>query len=292
MAAPGIVIRRHDSTLGSWEIVERAPDPRLAGLVRAYAGFDERSPVPLRRREVPGGRVPLIIGFGPPLWVDGERRSSFVAGLHDRPSITEYRGESRGIQVDLTPIGARRLLGVPMSELTTRVVALGDVLGPDAGLLVERLADTPAWDRRFALVDAWILGRVASAPRVVPEVAWAWDRLRRTGGRVPIAALTAQTGWSARHLIDRFRDQVGVSPKLAARILRFERVVARVERARGIGWAEIAYDCGYYDQAHLNRDFRQFAGTTPTAFADALLPDGFGVGAEVNSVQDAAARAA
>jgi AraC-like DNA-binding protein len=74
-----------------------------------------------------------------------------------------------------------------------------------------------------------------------------------------------------------------VTPKLAARILRFERVVGRIERAGGHGWAEIAYDCGYYDQAHLNRDFRQFAGTTPTAFAAERA---------VNSVQDAAARAA
>jgi transcriptional regulator GlxA family with amidase domain len=107
---------------------------------------------------------------------------------------------------------------------------------------------------------------------------------------VPIGTLTEETGWSARHLIARFREEIGVTPKLAARILRFERVVARVEQARGVGWADIAYDCGYYDQAHLNRDFRQFAGTSPTAFAAALLPDGFGVA--VNSFQDSAARAA
>ena len=292
MAAPGLVIRRHDSPLGSWEIVERAPDRRLAGLVRSYAGFDERSPASLRRREVPGGRVPLIIGFGPPLWVDGERHSSFVAGLHDRPSITEYRGESRGIQIDLTPLGARRLIGVPMRELTARVVGLADALGPAAGLLVEQLAGTRDWARRFALVDDWILTRVAATPRSVPEVAWAWAALQRSAGNVAIGTLTERTGWSSRHLIDRFRDQVGVTPKLAARILRFERVIARVERAHGVGWADIAYDCGYYDQAHLNRDFRQFAGTTPTAFGEALLPDGFGVGAEVNSVQDARAPAA
>jgi AraC-like DNA-binding protein len=290
MAAPPLRIRRHDSPLGRWEIVERPPDPRLAGLVRSYAGFDERNATPIRRREVPGTRIPMIIGFGPPLWVDGERRSSFVAGLHDRPSITEYRGESRGIQVDLSPLGARRFLGVPMHELTTRVVPLADLLGTGVETFIESLAETRSWEARFAALDDAILRHVADVPLGAPEIAWAWRELERTGGRVPIASLAEGTGWSARRLITSFRDEVGVTPKLAARILRFERVVARIQEARGHGWADIAYDCGYYDQAHLNRDFREFAGTTPTAFVAALLPDGFGVG--VNSVQDTPARAA
>jgi AraC-like DNA-binding protein len=280
MLAPRVRIRRHDSPLGRWELVERAPDPRLAGLVRNYCGYSEHGPAPLRRREVPSSRVVVIIGLGPTLRVDGAEQSSFVAGLDDKPSITEHAGVNSGIQIDLSPLGARRLLGIPMHELSTRVVPLAEALGPRTDLLVERLAETAGWERRFALLDDTILARVTDAPRANPEVAWAWGELVRTNGGVPIGALTERTGWSARHLIDRFRDQVGVTPKLAARILRFEQVVARVERARGVGWADIAYDCGYYDQAHLNRDFRQFAGTTPTAFAAALLPDGFGVGAD------------
>jgi AraC-like DNA-binding protein len=271
-------------------MVERAPDPRLAGLVRAYCGYEEDGTAPLRRREVPSGRVVVILGLGPALCVDGTDRSSFVAALDDKPSITEHAGVNSGVQVDLHPLAARRLLDVPMHELATRVVPLADVLGPSADLFVERLAGTARWEDRFALLDAAILRRVAGTRRGTPEVAWAWGELERSAGRVPIAALSAETGWSARHLIARFREEVGVTPKLAARILRFERVVARVRRTRGAGWADIAYDCGYYDQAHLNRDFRQFAGTTPTAFAAALLPDDFGV--EVNSFQDESARAA
>jgi AraC-like DNA-binding protein len=179
---------------------------------------------------------------------------------------------------------------VPMHELSTRVVDLADVLGNGVEPFIESLAETRSWAERFEALDDAILRHVADVPLGAPEIAWAWRELERTNGSVPIAALAEATGWSARRLIARFRDEVGVTPKLAARILRFERVVERIQEAQGHGWADIAYDCGYYDQSHLNRDFRQFAGTTPTAFVAALLPEGFGVG--VNSVQDIAARAA
>jgi AraC-like DNA-binding protein len=92
---------------------------------------------------------------------------------------------------------------------------------------------------------------------------------------VRVAELASEIGCSRRHLTDGFREQVGVSPKLLARILRFQRAVALV--GRGPGWAEIAARCGYYDQAHMVRDFQQFAGAAPGEFASRQLPDGGGV---------------
>jgi hypothetical protein len=145
------------------EFVQRAPDPRLAGIVRRYCGYAEDGPAPTRRREVPSGRVVVILGLGPPLRVDGTERSSFVAALDDKPSLTEHAGVNSGVQLDLSPLGARRLLGVPMHELSTRVVPLSDVLGASADLFVERLAGTVSWEARFALLDGAILRRLADA---------------------------------------------------------------------------------------------------------------------------------
>jgi AraC-like DNA-binding protein len=231
--------------------------------------------------------------LGPSLLVDGVRHRSFVAGLDDAASLTEYAGEQRGIQVNLSPLGARRLLGLPMVELARRVVALEDVLGARAVHLVQRLQDTPGWEARFALLDAVLLRWLDEAAPVAPEVEQAWARLQASHGAVVIAMLAQEVGWSRRHLAARFQADVGLAPKTVARILRFQRVTQTLGAAGGGGLAEVAYACGYADQAHLNRDFRAFAGTTPTDFAARLLPGGAGVsGHELPNVQDALAKAA
>ncbi len=163
-----------------------------------------------------------------------------------------------------------------MHELTNRVVELEDLLGPRTALLVERLYDAPGWAERFDVLDAALARRLADTPPPAPEVAWAWDRLHATDGAFPVTALASELGWSRRRLGAAFRDQVGLPPKLLARILRFDRVVARLRTQDPERWADVAYDAGYYDQAHFNRDFRELAGITPSAFLASRLPDGGG----------------
>ena len=99
-------------------------------------------------------------------------------------------------------------------------------------------------------------------------------------------ALAEELGWSHRRLIARFREQVGLPPKIMGRILRFDRVTQLLLDVEGPRLAEVAYECGYYDQAHLNRDFRDFAGTTPGDYLARRLPQGGGVA--VNFLQDEA----
>jgi len=279
-------VLRHESELGRWELVARPPDPRLAGLVRGcYVGFLEQSPQPLRRREVAQDQVTLILNFGPPLRVSGPtepvtERTSFVAAITDTYAITEYEGVSHGLQVDLSPLGAHMLLGVPMNELSALVVPLEDVLGPTAPLLVERLAEAPGWAARFDMLDALIGARFEEARAPSPDVAWAWHRLAETSGRLPIGELAGELGCSRRHLIARFREAIGPAPKTAARIMRFRRAVDRLSLDDGSRLGEIALDCGYYDQPHLNRDFKELAGTSPGEFVASRLPDGFGFSAD------------
>jgi AraC-like DNA-binding protein len=246
------------------EIVGRAPHPALAAHVRTFAGWHERADGPVRRHELPGGRVVLVVSFGPSLDIDGRSFTSFAAGLHDAPVLTEHAGLGHGIQAYLSPLGARRLFGMPMSELTRDVVALEDLLGPAAHELAERLATAPDWATRFDLFERAIARRVLEAAPVAPELEWAWLRLLATGGAVPVAELASELGWSRRHLAVRFRDELGMPPKALARILRFERALERLQAGHDL--ADLALDAGYYDQAHFNRDFRAFAGTTPTRF--------------------------
>jgi AraC-like DNA-binding protein len=262
-------------------MASRDAHPRLRGHVRNYIGYFEVMPRPPRRREVPGADITLIISLGPAIEVfdlehRGGRYTSFVTGLWDAPAITEHAGYQHGIEVNLTPLGAHRLLGLAMHHLANAVVELDDVLGAEVGLLAERLYEAPGWAARFDLLDAALAARLAEARPSSPEVAWAWGRLRATHGAVPVEALAGELGWSRRHLGVRFREQIGLPPKLLGRILRFDRVVALLRREDPERWAEVAYECGYYDQSHFNRDFRQFAGATPSAFLASRLPDDAG----------------
>lgn len=268
----------------SSELVARAPGPHLAGVVIGYTGFAESAPAPVGFRELPCTYVPLIIDLGDG-WSVGdphhparppERLRSFVAGLTDGPVGVEHPGTARCLQVDLTPLGARRLLGMPMSEIANRSVGLEDVLGPSAGHLAERLDAAPGWDARIALVEHVVAARLARSGPADPGAAWALGRLSASGGRVPIGDLARELGWSHRRLIARFRAEVGLPPKTVARIVRFERLRALLGAEPGIGLARAAAGCGFSDQAHLAREVRDLAGITPSALRDG----------DVNYVQD------
>jgi AraC-like DNA-binding protein len=273
------VIVHHVSPEGDWETASRLPHPALRPLVhRGYIGYAERVRAPLRRLEVPHQAITVVLNLGPPIAVDawGPQRS-FVAGLHDRAVVTEHPGEQLGIQMDLAPLGARTLLGVPMGELARQVVDL-EALVPPAFL--ERLAATAGWAARFDLLDAFLLARLDDGAPPRPDVAFAWARLAETHGAIGVAQLCAELGCSRRHLAGRFAHDVGLGPKAIGRILRFRRVLGLLAEEDGPGrFADIAAAGGYYDQPHLNRDFRELAGCTPGAYLARVLPGGRGVAA-------------
>jgi AraC-like DNA-binding protein len=274
---------RHSSEAGAWERVLRRPDPRLAAYVDLYEGYVEATASRIRRRELPSGRIPLILNLGPPWEVgspgDGpppfRSLGSFAAGLHDSYALVESTGAARCMQVTFTPIGGYLFLGVPMHSMTNRSVDLDDVLGAPAGRrLAAQLYDAPDWEARFAILDSVIAARLANARPASPGVTWAWRRLQESAGAVSVGRLAGQLGWSRKHLIAQFREQVGLPPKALARVLRFDRAITMLEQDHAPGRADIAYRCGYYDQAHFNRDFRSFAGITPSQLLRDRIPDG------------------
>jgi AraC-like DNA-binding protein len=126
------------------------------------------------------------------------------------------------------------------------------------------LHDAPTWQARFDLLDREIGARIAAAKKPTSEVLCTWKRIVESGGLVTIGALVDETGWSQKHLISQFREHIGLGPKIFARVMRFGRAVDRLRRREHASLTELALDCGYYDQSHFDRDFRTFAGVTPT----------------------------
>jgi AraC-like DNA-binding protein len=265
-------VERHETQTAVWEIARREPRGELRPfLLGSPEGWARAGAATRALREVPFPGIPLILNLGVPWEIEDPgprpgRRDSFVAGLHVAPSIVRA-GESSWacIELRLTPLGAHRVLGLPMHELANRSVELEDVL-PDARDLTGRLRDACSWEQRFDLVESFLVRRLAGSAPPAPEVEWSWHRLRRSGGRASIGELAAELGWSHRRLIARFREQIGLAPKAAARVLRFDRAAAALRTADTPRLAELAVRCGYFDQAHLNREFRELAGTTPTGF--------------------------
>lgn len=275
------------------ELVIRRSHPRFRRHIDRYWGYAERTGAPSRQREPLSTGVVLIFGLGPELrLVDPDnparaptRLGSFVAGLDDSCAVIEHDGEMRGVQVDLTPLAARMIFRVPMHELARRVVAVEDVFGREARLFDEQLEEARTWPERFDLVERALVARLDAVAPPPPDIEWMWRRLRAAHGRVRIAELASELGCSRKHVASRFREHVGLPPKLVARMLRFRHTIELMDERPDRSLTELALAGGYYDQAHLDRDFRDLAGTTPTAyFADARSP--------VTFVQDAASAAA
>lgn len=236
----------------------------LGGVVaRDYAGFTDATS--------PKGAFVLPATASVPVIVKIEdsalRPPVFVNGPHDRFATVAGSCAPSYLEMWLAPLGAYRILGLPLDKLPGQPVDLVDVLGSDGRRLGEQVRELPTWKERFGLVDSFLLGRMDQGPRPSPEVSHALTMLVESDGRRPISQLAADTGWSHKHLITRFKRQVGLAPKMAARLIRFESVRRHLSGGSP-GWARIAAEAGYADQSHLVREFRQFTGLTPTAFAE------------------------
>jgi AraC-like DNA-binding protein len=164
----------------------------------------------------------------------------------------------------LEPVVAAAVLGAS-TELSGAVVSFEDVWGRDAGRVEDRLRAATSWDERFAIAVEILARRLGDRPRVDPEVAHTWRRTLAGRGRVRVEGLAGEVGWSRKRLWSRFRAQLGITPKLAARLVRFDHAVHLL--AAGRTAAGVAAESGYVDQSHLHREVRAFAGLTPAGVA-------------------------
>jgi AraC-like DNA-binding protein len=257
-------------------MARRPPDPRLSSLVVELCGYEEqaRDQVTVERHIPATSIVPVILSFGDTIEVDmagrtGDRFRSFVAGVHPGRAATRYQGSQMGVQIDLTPLGAHTVFGLPGAALAHRVVDLADVApGLGGPSLQDRLASLPTWPRRLALVEQVVASLAAAGPRPDPMVRWLWHQISVSQGRARIADLVAETGHSHRHVTTRFRQQVGLTPKALAGVVRFEHAAEAVSTGHA-SLADVASTCGYADQSHLNREFVRLAGSPPGAFVRA-----------------------
>lgn len=251
-----------------WGVESPRRPSRVDGVT--MAGFHVRDLQALRIVPHPAVTLLLDFGAGSPV-IDGaggrQQLGSVVAGpgLGSAGAVLA-RGENvECVQVRLSPVVAGAMLGTSPAELDGVVVSLDDLWGRAASRIRERLGEVSAWQDRFALTDALLARRQAAGPPVDPEVAWAWHRIVAGHGLARVDELAAEVGWSRKRLWSRFRSQIGLPPKRAAKLVRFDHAAHRL--VAGEGAARVAADAGYADQSHLHRDVVEFTGATPAAVA-------------------------
>lgn len=272
------------------EMSLRAPIGPLRDFVRGYCLYHEDRLDRARQQHLPHRDVTFILGLGGTLEVQGPGRrdhlvfgegEGFLAGIHTQPAVTTASSRQGGLQISLTPLGAHRLLdGRPMHEVSDRVCSLDALLGPAVAELSARLVEPSGESDPFALIDAFFGERVLYGRCPLdPHVLEAWRLLEASHGRMRIGAIAARLGWSRKRLVARFREQIGHRPKTIARVLRFDRAMELLKTRPDTRWSDVAFDCGYTDQAHLSREIRDLTGQTPIELAARLIPESGGMAA-------------
>ena len=208
---------------------------------------------------------------------------ALIGGLHATPVVIGHDGAQSGIQLRVSPLASRPLFGVPAGELAGVDLPASEVLGRLAGELHERVAAASGWMERFSILDAALTRRVTGEQELPAPIVQAWRLILASAGSTPVTSIAREVGWSERHLTNRFHREVGLTPKLASRIVRFHRARHALQSQLTTGGrpdiAGTAARCGYADQSHLVRDFRAFAE----------LPPGRWLREEFGNIQDAPA---
>lgn len=236
-------------------------------------------PAHAREHSLPSGAMHLSIRLdGPPLRIyadaadrQGRRYSAAtVGGVRAGYCIKDTAQPAASVGAVLRPGAALALFGVSAAELAGGHVDLAQLCGREAELLYERLAAEAETGRRRAVLLEFLQARLrrARARRGLdPQIAQALARVQRAPVDVDVAALADACGRSHRHFIAGFRDAAGLAPKRYARVLRFQRLLAALAATPRPAWAQLALDAGYFDQSHLIREFREFAGVSPREYA-------------------------
>jgi AraC-like DNA-binding protein len=252
-----------------WDIATPARPGRLPGLT--MAGFRERSADTIELEIVPYPAVTVAVDLGD----DDLRVVDDTTGRQQRGCVVLGIGSSgvratgrkiECLQLRLSPTVAHSVLGAA-PDLGGTVIALEDLWGPDAARVQGQLQTASSWEERFSIAETALVRRVEDARTVDPEVAHVWARIVRGRGQVRVDALADEIEWSRKRLWSRFRAQLGVTPKHAARLVRFDHAAHRL--ASGERAALVAAESGYVDQSHLHRDAVDLAGFTPSALARA-----------------------
>lgn len=250
---PDVAARRH----------YRLPRGVLGEFVELLWLYDDHIVPHARERLLPMPTTELVIDLHGPR---GVSQATTLVGPHSNYWVLDTSEQQSVIGVHFKIGGAFPFLGVPAGELHNVRTSLDTLWGAGAASVVEQVLSASTPDAKFDVLEAALL-RMARTFERHPAVAFAVHELSAFAPNARgIAAVTSAVGMCERRFRDRFRSEVGMPPKLFARVQRFQAVIGAVHSLVEVDWAAVAADCGYFDQAHFIHDFRAFSGFTPVEY--------------------------
>lgn len=248
-------------------LLTHRPGPALAPYVEGLWYFDEYQSAHHHEHVLPNGRFQIVI--------DLSTGPGAVVGLHSRSIVIEPAAIQTLMGVLFRPGGARGFFDSPASDFYNQVIPFDLTWGPKVFRLRDRLRDVPI-RQKFETLEAALLGaleRCADRRRVLhPSIRHALNQFRQSPHVRTIGDIGKEAGLSRRRLSQLFREQVGMTPKLYCRLIRFRQVIRQIHTGGAVDWADMAVAGGYCDQAHLAHEFREFAGLSPGRYLSAERP--------------------
>ncbi len=251
------------------------PGPPLSAFVSLFWLHEGEPPAHRRERLMPDGSMQLVINLRKEAMRVYDRddlgrelaiREALISGPRANYFVIDTATQVSLVGVHFKPGGAAPFLGLPADEVRDQSIALEVFWRRQAGVLRERLLAAATPEDKFRALEQVLLERAARPLTRHPAVAFALDALDAAPQTQRMADLIDRIGYSQRRFIQLFRGEIGLTPKLYARVQRFQRVMKLLHRAETVDWTELALACGYFDQAHFIKEFRGFSGLSPSAY--------------------------
>lgn len=196
-------------------------------------------------------------------------RRSWLSGPHSDFIIIDTARDASMMGAHFRPGGASAFFGFPLDTMRNSVVDLDAIWNGGASALRDQLLEAASPPAKFRVLEEALLACWRPEADHHRAVAYALARFSGEAERMTIAKVMSQIGLSPRRFIELFRQQVGMTPKMFCRLRRFQHALGEIQRRREVQWADVAFQCGYYDQAHFINNFREFGGITPGDYLEA-----------------------
>jgi len=256
------------------------PGPPLSQYIDFFFYYEGYASGHMIEKLLPDGSVDLLIDLTDSpkkLYHDEEGRhfttlkKSWISGMKTDYILIDA-SVSNMIGVHFKPGGCYPFVDCQMSELNNFTLQLDELWGRSADLLREAVLEEPRIENRFGILEKYLLEKGKNNLETHPLVEYSVGQLVRSPQMWTIRDLSVKTGVTPKHLITLFRKYVGLTPKMFSRIHKFQMVIQLIGQAQKIDWAALAYECGYFDQAHFIKEFRDFSGLNPVSYLDKRGP--------------------
>ena len=251
------------------------PSPPLSEFVDVFWICESYQVAHEKERLMPDGSVELVVNLREDCIRNYDARDPgcfstipgcVLSGPRSEYFVIDTEGESNTVGVHFKPGGAFPFFKVPANELHNQSIALESLWGAASSRLRERLLAAPTPEAKFRQLEICLLEQLAKPMERHPAVAFALEQFFGHSPAPKVSRVLEQVGFSQRHFIQLFGQEVGLTPKMLCRVNRFQKVIRRAHTVGEVDWAEVALSCGYYDQSHFIHDFQAFSGITPSQY--------------------------